>query len=390
MPVNSATTMIKSNSITFEFTETLKNLFPKDGNDFNVVANYQLDKVLKENQGKMNFTQLLRAMQGVFPSDLIRLLAERNNPISLTNETTLNQGNLIDGWHQAADKANLPSPHLANYEWRFTEESARKIVANIKALNKSDLKICCLGTPSVALELIKNGLGSNTTFLDINEPLKKLIERTFDESGIICKTYDAQNMPLREFTYAFDVVVTNPPWYLDYYELFISRAINFLKPNGGKIIIPLFPPLSRQKAIRDLESLHTFLEKSNCREMKSLGMVEFEMPEFEQAILEFNKIPIPETNWRNAELVELIFDSEKESLIMKNLKLEKRKWLRYVENKLAVAVVRPLPWLMQGNSEKKYSVETHVLPTISRHEIENIEIDMWDSNNCVTIFKEEK
>ena len=382
---NTKQKMMVNNSSTFAFCNSVKNLFPSDGNNFEKIAEFHLNKILSEenSQKSINFTELLRQMQGIFPADLFKLIVEKK--VNIDYSVPLDESSNI-GWHQLALDSNLPAPHLANYEWRFTEDSAKAIVEIIKENSYKDIKICCLGTPSIALELIRNGMGENTTFLDINEPLKKLIERKYDESGITCKTYDAQNIPQRKFLNSFDFVVVNPPWYLDYYNLFISRAIDFLKPDGGKILTPLFPAFSRQNALKDLKAFELSLEESNCKEVNPKLLVEFEMPEFEEAILKQNNIPLPESNWRNGELVELVFDTNKKSSITGNLKIEKRKWLRYVEDKLSIAVANPLKIADNSSNNDSYFAETHILTTVSRKEIENMEIDVWDSNNKVTVF----
>lgn len=381
--------MMVNNSSTFAFCNKAKNLLPSDVNNFDKIADYQLSQIIQlyESGQQINFTDLLRQMQGIFPTDLFKIINERKLNINYS-VPIVKKSNI--GWHQLALESNLPAPHPVNYEWRYTEESSKAIVEIIKSNSNDDVKICCLGTPSIALELIRNKMGEKTTFLDINEPLKKLIERKFDDSGITCKTYDAQNIPQRKFLDSFDFVIVNPPWYLDYYKLFISRAIDFLKPDGGRILTPLFPALSRQNAFKDLGAFELSLEESNCKEVNTKGFVEFEMPEFEKAILNQNNIPLPESNWRNAELVELVFGSNKKSAITGNLKLEKRKWLRYVEDKLAIAVANPFKIADNANNEAKYFAESHILTTVSRKEIENMEIDVWDSNNKVTTFKKER
>lgn len=388
LTLNNTKNEMKIHSQTFSYIDSLKNVLLTKWNDYNSVVRFQLTSVLSKNVNEYEFSTLLKQMQGIFPSELTTFIGEQSeHKINLTNSFS-DSNSKTTGWHNLSNKANLPEPHPANYEWRYTEQSATDIVKMILEGVNENSKICCLGTPSIALELINQGKGNQTTFLDINEPLKKLIETTFDNTGITCKTYDAQNIPQKNLLGVFDIVVINPPWYLDYYQLFISRGIQFLKDKGGKIIMPLFPPLSRHNAINDLVSIKEFIVNSNCTEIKSLGLVEFEMPEFEKAILKLSDTPIPQTNWRNAELVELNYSQNKRASILGNIKIEKRKWLRYAEDKIAV-VANPSSISNSTENNTKYTAETKILPTISRKEIEKMEIDVWDSNNKVTTFKKE-
>lgn len=377
---------IVNTSATFAFYHKVKTLFGANGSDFNFVANYQFNDALSTHKSYRNisFTDLLKGMLGIFPTDLFKLITEEC--LDIDYQVKEKMGFNV-GWHQLVSDFDLPAPHLANYEWRYTEESSKRIVDIIKLDVNADTKICCLGTPSIALELIRNNIGRNTTFLDINEPLKELIEKTFGNKGITCKTYDAQNIPQSKFMGAFDYVIINPPWYLDYYELFISRAIDFLKANGGIVLVPLFPALSRHNALKDLGLLEHHLVHSKCIEINSKGYVEFEMPAFEKAILKKHKTPLPESNWRNAELVELKFDKQKKSLITENVKFEERKWLRFAADKLAIVVSDPLKIIENLKNKNSHTTKTYILPTVSRKKIKKTKIDIWDSDNRVTIVE---
>jgi len=46
-----------------------------------------------------------------------------------------------DTWEQIEKNAQLPPPHLANYEWRYTRKSAKYIID----LLDMESNICCLG-----------------------------------------------------------------------------------------------------------------------------------------------------------------------------------------------------------------------------------------------------
>jgi len=58
----------------------------------------------------------------------------------------------------------------------------------------------------------------------------------------------------------FDVVLLDPPWYLDHTMTWIARALRFLKP-GGEIVLTIFPELVRPSASTEREELMGTLEK---------------------------------------------------------------------------------------------------------------------------------
>ena len=285
------------NSHTISQAKRIKQMFPTDSYDQFLSA--ELREII-ESEKRITFTELLQQLHGVFPDDLYQKLSPlEKTQVIFKLENIKKQSSL---WERIDINGVIPLPQLANYEWRYTEHSASKI---INCLRDEDV-ICCFGTPTLALKLFDLNKQNETTVLDINVPMINSLRLLCSRNNFHWIIYNAINAPCSSFLNQYDVVFINPPWYLDYYKLFIYRAMQMLK-DGGKVILPLFPCLSRQHAVDDLIELNSFIDKYSgviCH----LGYVDFEMPPFEKEVLRKKDVPLPASNWRSAELISVSFE----------------------------------------------------------------------------------
>lgn len=284
------------NSITFNTIEQLRCSLGQKSLNFHNVLKYRIDKEFQKE--KVLYSELLDSLFGIFPMDLFKELSTQQKEKIIVDTNKKN----TSSWQNVKNAVIIPPEHLGNYEWRFTRDSALKIARSIDYSKN----ICCLGTPSVALELATNN-SVNCTLLDINKPEIEAISCSHQKGNLNCFAYNVIEPLNSTFLSYYDTVVIDPPWYLDYYELFILRATQLLKKDGGTILMPVFPILSRQNAIKDLLALKSIFKEMGCEIENSLGFVDFDMPRFEEDFLVENNIPIPNRNWRKAELLKLSF-----------------------------------------------------------------------------------
>lgn len=360
-------------SITFNQIEILKCKLGENHLDYYNILRYTINEIF-DGEHQIEYSKLLNDLYGVFPLDLFEQLSEMQKTLIYfsNDKKVLNTDGEIE----------LPPEHLANFEWRFSSQSRKKI---LELLDYSQ-NICCLGTPTIYMEYIKNFENCEKIFLlDLNTPILETIKNAyFDSKKIQCFTYNAINDLNINLLSKFDVVLINPPWYLDYYKIFIYRSIQLLKHNGGSIILPLFPLLSRHNAVVDLLELKNFIYSLGCRCIKSLGFVDFDMPLFEENIFETNNIPIPDVNWRKAELVELKFLDIR---IPNNFKCEifdYVEWNRCYDSEDGEYFVINQSYIKNLNSTTRFSKRK--LSDLSRKKIssEN-EIFTWSEKNDVVI-----
>lgn len=371
---------MKNDSQTFFQIEELKKALPNNYNDFDSVLEYQYE-TLKSGNKSVSYTEALRNLMGVYPADFINFLLndkkEKGTFIVFDESFKEPEDNTL--WK---DEFSLPA-QLANYEWRYTNKSAEQIVKYICQYNK----IGCLGTPSIVLKLVEIDKANKETILfDINKLLiKKIKAKCLKIQGIDCIDYDVIDEVPSDYKDYFDIISVNPPWYYDYYELFIFRALQMLKKSNKEILVPLFPLLSKHNAIKETIQLFNFLENLGCNKIESLGFVEFEMPLFEKNALEEKGIPIPLSHWRKAELVKLSFSSTQtfEKNIIVNIG-DHIKW----ESKLTESNTLFLfneKCFDDTNTNCVFKKER--INDISRKSIDRKRIILWNVNNNEVILK---
>lgn len=347
-------------------------------------ASYEeiLEKELRSiflNSSDSTFDDVIANSYGAFPVDVVRKLKQIKLPIKehSSSISTIYSNDSI-----------LPPPHLANYEWRFSLDSIRAFITKIeKEISGRQANICCLGTPTLAIELIKQGVHANILLLDINEPLITIIsdDNSLKNSGTF-EVYDARNPLPEKYINKFDFVFSDPPWYLDFYTLFITRACNLLKPNDGILVIPLFPILSRQHSLPDLFQLDKFLNQisyNNCT-IEHLLDVNFDTPPFELETFIANDCLIPKKNWRQAEIVMIKFPCFNETILHRNIEVsDKTPWIRqYNSTSNSYFVINP-DMFYPANITKHYYQKT--LTTISRKSISNEHIIFWNHLNQIVV-----
>lgn len=371
-------------------------ILSKESSTFDSIAESRLTNVIgsipRSPKGKLGFNALLDRMLGIFPSDLVTLLERQQvNYFADVEKEAPNSCRSVQGWHELAKQAAIPPPHAASYEWRFTEASAKAIVDYVLSdTKKPSARICCLGTPTVALEFVRRGIESHEIYLlDINDPVVNCINRTFNTDGIVAIRYDVQRPVPRILRGQFDIVIIDPPWYLDYYKLFFSRSISLLADEGGVILCPVFEPLARHNASSDLRSLKADLELMQCEELKRIFEIRFESPNFEIATLSrLASVPSVRLDWRKADLYEMRFGKSKASLVNTRFRVEQRSWSRlgfdnasFALSAKAYKLLEIKSLMMEGSDILLPTLDT--LLTISRRELANREIDLWDSENQI-------
>lgn len=361
-----------NNLSTYKDVIMFEEYFGNSSFDYNKALTYLKDEILL-NSTSVTYNYLLEKLKGGFPLDVYQCLSD----IEKLQINFDNPNKCVD--LRIEDDYKLPPPHLINYEWRYSRKSAEKILDSID-INKN---ICCLGTPTLAIELIRRG-ASNVAFLDINEPMVNTIKSKIAESeNEYFSIYNVIDDLPENFINKFDVVLTNPPWYLDYYKLFIYRSIQLLKNETGTIIIPIFPVLARHNAYNDLLELFKFIKSSKYIECNSLGYIDYLMPDFEKFVLEENNVPIPAINWRKSELIEIKYNFTND--VLELIDTEPIKdfvfWDRnYSEREQEYYAVNT-KCLFSPKYKREFKQET--IKTISRKNIPFRKIVIWNNNKMI-------
>lgn len=249
--------------------------------------------LLAISQGCNEFESVLKRCEGADPALVEQLFSEACN-LNATNTLPVAKSRIP----KDADFLNLdlPAPDPSLSQWWFSgatayflEEKVRRVTSGI-----GSPAIFCLGTPSIAPPLLQSGF--NVRVLDVD--------------GDLCKDahsyeYDAAAALPTEFVDKFDVALADPPWYDDYFYVFLDRCLSALKL-GGHVFVTFPGALTKPDVPRVRAELLGNVVKAG-HEIISIetAAMQYQVPSFEASALKGLK-GFHGTPWRQGDLIHLI------------------------------------------------------------------------------------
>lgn len=198
---------------------------------------------------------------------------------------------------------SIPAPNPLSYQWWFTREAQEGLAK--KVLNNCpDAKIMCIGTPTIAASL--KARNASVYLLDIDADIIANFKRVFnDPDDQICSIYDVWDDIDPKHSKKYDVIIIDPPWYKDYFSVFISRGIQCLK-TSGEILCSIPQILTRPNISEEREALFKAIIDSG-HELRYVehNALKYIVPYFEEIATQAHfgkKINQP---WRAADLLSI-------------------------------------------------------------------------------------
>lgn len=234
--------------------------------------------------------ELLPLCEGAQPKDVAKFLEEVKSEHYQSTQISLDYKNKFYFY--------LPAANPLFYQWWYTlssqEKLAQKIIDETDAINT-----LCIGTPTIAATL--KSYKRDVSLLDIDVDLISLFNKTF--KGETGSYYDVHDDLDKKFEGKFDCVVIDPPWYEEYFNLFIKRAITASK-DGGVIYCSIPQRLTRENIEKERNEL--------ISNLTSLGhdllyiessTVQYIVPDFESKVFSNNDLNLTNQPWRFSDLL---------------------------------------------------------------------------------------
>ena len=243
-----------------------------------------IDEIL--DGGCSSLTELCRRAGGAFPIDILRIGGPRLERLPVNGPDF--------GADHGLDSAppGAPEPHPIDFEWRFTADDADALAAEIAS---GSGRIACLGTPGVFWRLIRRG--ADVVLYDRNPRIRRCIEAALAGSARHVETVDLNATCPVSTGHA--IVVMDPPWYIEQYEMWVAHAGRLVDP-GGFVVTSLFPPLLRPQACGQRRLVKELL--SDLGTIERSRPVLYATPRFEQEVLDTARLGRL-GNWRVAEML---------------------------------------------------------------------------------------
>jgi hypothetical protein len=317
--------------------------------------------------------QIIEQSKGAYPVDVVSTL----NALGICYREDdkayrINAAN-ADRITCAVQDSLFADPHPADYDWRFNKQSIWMLTKKLLSTAQGG-RIALLGTKTLFAPLYDQG-AEVTLFNKSNSILNDLRAAGYLNGLVECDL----SLPLAAGNGSYQVVLADPPWYVDYYGAFLRRAADLLCV-GGTVYLSVLPVLTRPGAEEDRVAI---LEMATALGLQLVqqdaGGLSYETPGFEhQALLACGLYC---GDWRRGDL--WIFRKQYEGGVnlTDGLIIGEPNWIEYrigsKRIKLRLADVLEAARFTYNAVDPKGAVMTHV----SRRSPFRNKIDVWSSDN---------
>ncbi len=337
---------------------------------------------------------IARNSYGVYPLELLDILKEltQAGEVDYVDDgyylvKPAGQGSGLVGGG-ASQRLLLPEPHPLDYDWRFDRATTKTLVDLVMTECYSQGSVLLIGAPSVFIELSRRKNAPYTTLIDGSSELIDYLNRLGLPKSLKAIACDLMSDSLWEPDRQINIVVCDPPWYTEYYAVFLAQA-SYATSIGAIIAVSLLPINTRPRAIQDRWEIIEIAHKLglHIQHIES-AKVRYQTPGFEAASLYSAGI---NTNgdWRQGDLV--IFrktDNPTQKTVLDILASarsytgEDREWAEILLGTYKVKLRGPFD--DYDSQPAVISIEKEdTLPTVSRRYAGRKAVDIWFWDNRV-------
>ena len=196
--------------------------------------------------------------------------------------------------------------------WPFTPACGQQI----EELIPQKSSVALLGVPTL-FKLLKNPLRSEIKLFDSDS---YLFSHEITRDYVQC---DVLSTVTSQFENTFDVVLTDPPWYLNEYRPWIVKSASLARP-GGTVIFVLFPQCIRSGAEGERDAIlalaHELFDDIEMLQAEA----RYETPSFEK--VELLRNGLDPADWRKATFVRGRVKSPKKTVQMPSTRVSADVW----------------------------------------------------------------
>lgn len=340
--------------------------------------------------GPHSFASLVKLTEGLYPSHLAALLEHEvlNGSIFFHDE----QYSLPTATHPIAPglqngHVQLPEPHPLDYDWRFSADTAERLGRRVLAETPGSGHVVLLGVPTLFDTIPRARSDCRVTLFDGSQELVRYIEAQPPRHGAVCRYVDVTVVPEAADGLA-DVVVCDPPWYVEYYAAFLAQASTLAKV-GAPVFISLLPLCTRPGCDRDRDEIFRIADSLNLAPYRiEPGALEYDTPPFERLSLARAGLPVME-QWRRGDLLVLrklsTATDENISRVVdrtQSIRAERQQWSEVLFGTRKVKL-RNVTEDSDRRPELLRIEPDDILPTVSRRYPGRRNVDLWLWDNRV-------
>ena len=335
--------------------------------------------------GVKQFDSLLISLPGVYPaavlSSMRRLVHKGLVPRSILDDANQYVSGKSSMSKISAHETVPPSysnhiPHPLDYDWRFSYETALKLLDYATALSKPADTVALLGAPS--LFNITAGDFSNRKIILLDKNAAKYIAQAKDPSTLYQCNLLRDDLPAIKA----QVVVVDPPWYLHQMRSFIWAATRIANV-GGQMLMCLPAAGSKSGVIDEVNEALNWAERIGFQmHWIEKGALTYDSPLFERNALRAEGIRRIPSDWRRGDLALLSYKDKVP--VLRPLVLPEEEW---VQVQIQGVEIRIRPQIQDGQFHDPVLIPIvggrNVLPSISRGDPRRKMTDIWTQGNRI-------
>lgn len=345
--------------------------------------------ILKMSKKHQEFYFLMKSSKGIHPIDiklsLCRLYKKRK--ISTMVFKKIMRSARDKGKVVLQNDNLLPVPHVLDYDWRFSTEGTEKLFSLInKNCKGANSTIVFVGTPSLfKMYFSKKEMKNRYILIDKNadKHVFYITQCAKNFSYVKCDIMEENQLDIQA-----DLVIMDPPWYLNYNKVFLQFADDLVKV-GGRIICVLPPKYTRRQIEEEFKELERFLNGFGIiRERYIKNAVSYNTPPFERNVLRENGIYCLPKGWRTGDVL-IAKKMENRKADCSPVVIPKNDW-----DEISIGIVRYKLRTNHDLTVKSFDLlieniyENDIYPSVKRSRtIGEKKINIWTSGNRVFYCK---
>ena len=186
--------------------------------------------------GCRSFAELLEHVPGAYPADVAAALT-RVTALRLVDAATHARLTRDRGQVSAATGAGeawelvLPEPHPLDYDWRWDQRTAGRLLAHCLSASSRDDTVALLGTPTLMHAAATSPLHRRWVLLESSAATTAVLAE-ISPGDVICCDLTRDELPSLDA----DVVVADPPWYPEHSRAFLWAAAQLTR-TGATVLL---------------------------------------------------------------------------------------------------------------------------------------------------------
>lgn len=337
-------------------------------NDFSSLVRGWATAALEQNPG-LNVDGLVRALPGVYPSDLARILEDQWGRL-------LRRSNPGAGSFCPSNEDGFPVPHPLDYDWRFTQETRVLLSKMVAMLLPQRGSVTLLGAPTLFENLVKLRTDAIIRLADGSVDNILFLSTNYSKGQLYACDLLQECIP----QIFVDAVVADPPWYPEFSEAFVWTAGEIVRVGGHLLLCG--PNLgTRPDATEEWEHVKVYAASLGFDLVSFESSLRYQTPPFEQNALNAAGHKSVSPDWRTGCLA--TFVRERVSVVQRPI-VPSSYTLWHQENVGGVRWrLRRMEDCIPVSPLLSEIVINDVLDSVSRRDLRRLAVDVWTSGNRV-------